>query len=140
MKPLYRKLNYLLSTTAPTYSDEGRIRGTYVRANIGSLISNVPGFFSNINISWQKDYPWEIAMDFPEKGESSDMIVVPHILDVQCSFTPIHDFIPTTSVHKMFIANNAAGWFNRGIVQAEGDDGKFKQSKDKTEERYKRKF
>ena len=129
MRPLYRKLNYLASTTAPTYSN-GRMRGTFVRANIGSLISNVPGFFSNINLSWNKNYPWEIAMDRPEDGQDTDMIVVPHILDVKCSFTPIHDFIPSTSIHKSFIGNNAAGWFNRGLEQAT-KDGSYKERTDK---------
>lgn len=121
MRPLYRKLNYLASTTAPTYSDNGRMRGTFIRANIGSLISNTPGFFNSININWNKDYPWEIAMDSPEGGADSDMIVVPHVLDVQCNFTPIHDFIPETSIFNPFIGNNSKGWFNQGLVQAKED-------------------
>jgi len=119
MKPLYRKLNYLASTTAPTYSNDGRMRGTFVRVNIGSLISNVPGFFNSIVLSWNKEYPWEIAMDSPENGADSDMIVVPHILDVQCTFTPIHDFIPSTSIFKNFIGSNAKGWFNEGLYMGQ---------------------
>jgi hypothetical protein len=118
MRPLYRKLNYLASTTAPDYSSDGRMRGTFVRANIGSYISNIPGFFSSMNITWQKDYPWEIAMDSPERGDDTDMIVVPHVLDVQCNFTPIHDFIPKTSTHESpFILNNKASWLDYGVIQ-----------------------
>lgn len=118
MRPLYRKLNYLASTTAPDYSDEGRMRGVFVRANIGSYLSNVPGFFSSFNISWQKDYPWEISMDSPEGGQDTDMIVVPHVLDVSCQFTPIHDFIPKTSIYESpFILNNNKGWLDYGVIQ-----------------------
>ena len=109
MRPLYRKLNYLASTTAPTYSSDGRMRGTFVKAKIGSLINETPGFFSSINISWQKDYPWEIAMDYPEDGNDVDMIVVPHVLDVSCNFVPIHNFIPKTSITQSpFIINKDA--------------------------------
>ena len=118
MRPLYRKLNYLASTTAPTYGD-GRMRGTFVKAKIGSLINETPGFFNSINISWQKDYPWEIAMDYPEDGNDVDMIVVPHVLDVSCNFIPIHNFIPKTSITQSpFIVNkNAKGkWLDNGAA------------------------
>ena len=117
MRPLYRKLNYLASTTAPDYSDDGRMRGVFVRANIGSYLSNVPGFFSSFNISWQKDYPWEISMDSPEGGQDTDMIVVPHVLDVSCQFTPIHDFIPKASIFSPFILNNNSSWIDYGVIQ-----------------------
>ena len=116
MRPLYRKLNYLASTTAPTYGN-GRMRGTFVKAKIGSLINNTPGFFNSINISWNKDYPWEIAMDSPEGGNDTDMIVVPHVLDVSCNFVPIHNFIPKTSIFSPFILNNAADWLSRGSTE-----------------------
>jgi hypothetical protein len=143
MKPLYRKLNYLLSSTAPTYGTGGRIRGTFIRATIGSLLRSsqsrgVPGFFSNMSISWQKDYPWEIAMDEPEEGSDSNMLELPHVLDVSCTFIPIHDFIPQTDISAGFIkplgswsdaaANNiAAALKNKRdtlpIVTSEGGGG-----------------
>ena len=99
--PLYKKLNHLVSTTAPTYSDlnddnSARMRGTFIKITIGDLLDEVPGFFSNIGLSWAKEYPWEIKLDDFE----DDVYQNPHILDVKCSFIPIHNFIPQTSINK----------------------------------------
>lgn len=106
--PLYKKLNYLVSTTAPTYSNLGgidddspRIRGTFVKVTIGDLLNNVPGFFSNIGLSWSKEYPWEIKLD--PLGNDLNIYQNPHVLDVKCNFTPIHNFIPRTSQSSSFI-------------------------------------
>jgi hypothetical protein len=103
MKPLYRKLNYLITQTAPDYKGT-RMRGSFCRLTIGNLIERTPGFFTSVNIKWKKDYPWEIAINEPEgenKGKTPDddgAQIVPHILDVQCKFTPIHNFIPKKSI------------------------------------------
>ena len=98
MIPLYRKLNYLVSQTAPDYSGT-RMRGNFCRLTIGSLIDRTPGFFTAVNLKWQKDYPWDIALNHLEGGEDSDgAMVMPHVLDVNCSFTPIHNFIPKKSI------------------------------------------
>ena len=182
MRPLYRKLNYLVSQTAGEYKNT-RLRGNFCRLTIGDYFSRIPGFFTNISIKWNKDYPWEIAMyqkgmgtqaktsnkshtsgpeqqliggqeqrlldsakdredrafesslnggagstgfddpasqfygrgtvDNPEQlaqvnisdgGErvdmDGDMNELPHILDVSCTFQPVHDFIPQKSVKK----------------------------------------
>ena len=118
LKPIYRKLNYLISSTAPTYGTGGRMRGTFVKATIGDLLrgndDGVPGFFNNLSISWQKDYPWELAMDEPELGQDTKMYELPHVLDVKCSFTPIHDFIPQTGTTSTFIMPYSSKW--RGAV------------------------
>ena len=97
MMPLYRKLNYLVSQTAPEYKN-GRMRAGFVRLSIGSMIDRIPGFIQNISLSWQKDYPWEIAIDSGETGQDKGMLVLPHVLDVSVSFLPVHNFIPQRSV------------------------------------------
>ena len=94
MMPLYRKLNFLASNTAPEYSDGGRIMTPYIRLTVGSYLNRVPGVLKSIGISWQKDYPWEISIDSPEEGMDSHMLVLPHVLDVSVSFQPIHNFLP----------------------------------------------
>ena len=117
MKPLFRKLNYLVSTTAPTYKND-RMRGTYVEVTIGSMIRSTPGFFNTIGLSWQKDYPWEIAMDSPEGGLDKKMFELPHVLDVQCSFTPIHNFIPKTSIQgSPFLLPQGTNWLAQGVAR-----------------------
>ena len=101
MMPLYRKLNFLASNTAPEYHEGGRIMTPYIRLTVGSYLNRVPGVLKSIGIKWQKDYPWEIAIDSPEKGmdsQDSHMLVLPHVLDVSVSFQPIHNFLPQKSV------------------------------------------
>ena len=63
MKPLYRKLNYLASNTAPEYSDVGRIRTPFMKLTIGDWFNGLPGVLSSVNLSWEVNYPWEIKMD-----------------------------------------------------------------------------
>lgn len=87
LKPLYRDLNYLVGTTAPTYSQEGNfMRGTLVTLTIGEYLDKVTGYISNVELSWQTEYPWEIDL------YDENLYIVPHILDVTVNFTPIHDF------------------------------------------------
>jgi len=112
MKPLYRKLNYLASTTAPDYGDGGRIRGNYIRLTVGDYLNSQPGFITNIGIKWNKEYPWEIAISKPEDGASSQPMILPHVLDVDLSFTPIHDFLPRKSKSAPFIISNRHGWLS----------------------------
>ena len=125
MMPLYRKLNFLLTQTAPDYKGT-RMRGSFSRLTIGSLIDRVPGFFTSISLSWQKEYPWDISINHLENGEDKDgAMVMPHILDVDCQFQPVHNFIPQKSISKTpFIlshANNrklqpAQKWYNMGAA------------------------
>ena len=98
MKPLYRKLNYLVSNLAPDYSKSGRMRGPYIKLSLGAYMDRTPGFLSSMSIKWRKDYPFEIALSSPEGGDDKTMHVLPHVLDVSCNFTPIHDFVPRKSV------------------------------------------
>ena len=96
MMPLYRKLNFLVSNVAPEYKVT-RMRTPYIRLTIGSMVDRVPGVLNNISLKWDKNYPWEISLDGPEKTKR-DMLVLPHVLDVSVGFTPIHNFIPKKSI------------------------------------------
>ena len=94
MLPLYRKLNWLLSTLYPDYSDQGFMRGNIVRLTIGDLFHRTPGILTSLNLSLQDDYPWEIAYDSPERKLDSDMLETPQIIDVAASFNPILYSLP----------------------------------------------
>lgn len=97
LKPLYRKLNYLVSSTAPEYVNR-RMRGRYVRLTIGDWCYEVPGFFPSIGLSWTSNYPWEMNPD-----NDNALSQHPLILDVNCIFKPIHDFTPESKIDKPFI-------------------------------------
>lgn len=91
LKPLYKKINLLAGTTAPSYNNAGAfMRGTLTRVTIGDYLKNTNGFIKSVGLSWDIAYPWEI--DLEDKGD----LKVPHILNVDISFTPIHNFAPTT--------------------------------------------
>ena len=130
MMPLYRKLNFLVSNVAPEYKVT-RMRTPYIRLTIGSMIDRTPGILNNVSLKWRKDYPWEIAIDSPENGQDKEMMVLPHVLDVSCKFTPIHNFLPQKSItrspfimshHNNRALNQEQKWYTAGAAGAEYDD------------------
>lgn len=107
MRPLYQKMVYLASSVAPTYGSSNFMRGTFVKATVGSYLYELPGFINTINYSWNTDYPWEIALNKPTKdaeGETPDFDQqeLPMILDCSINFTPIHKFAPETGLYHYF--------------------------------------
>jgi len=114
MRPLYQKIVHLASATAPTYNGAGFMRGSLVKLTVGDYIYEVPGYLGSVNYTWNKDYPWEIAMTNPEKGNDDiDLQELPMVLDCQVNFTPIHNFVPQTGFDN-FITNS-------GKAQSEGN-------------------
>lgn len=108
MQPLYQKMVFLASSTAPTYS-ANFMRGTLVNLTVGDYVYNMPGFIEQINYTWQTDYPWEVAMSKPEGlGQDDDMQELPHVLDCQVNFRPIHPFTPQTGLYH-YITNPGFG-------------------------------
>jgi hypothetical protein len=121
MKPLYQKLNYLAAQTAGNYSSAGRLRTPFMRLTVGDYFKRLAGVLTSVNITWSKEYPWEIALDkevvtntnettgdsiaIPQ-GEDKDMLVLPHALDVDIAFKPIHDFTPQNHHLSPFLGIN----------------------------------
>lgn len=99
MIPLYRKLNYLVAQTAPEYRNR-RMRGVFSRLTIGDWCNELPGFFTSINLSVDTSTPWEIRLD---SEKDVDMNELPMIVNVQCSFTPVHNFAPENRIDSPFI-------------------------------------
>jgi len=66
------------------------MKGTLTKITIADYLKDVTGFISSVGLSWDVNSPWEINSD-------DDTPRVPHILTVNISFTPIHDFIPTAT-------------------------------------------
>jgi len=104
MAPLYRKLNFLLSSLYPDYTKgTGFMRGNITTLTIGDLFYNTPGILTSLNLTVDDNYPWEIAMDEPELGESKDMQEVPQIIDVAVEFKPIMSTLPTKGVNSKIL-------------------------------------
>ena len=109
LEPVYQKLAYLASTTAPSYSDKGLMRGTVVKLNIGDYLSDTPGFLTSVTYGWESRYPFEIARGKKDKSEADNTDPkyaqeLPHVLNCSLSFTPIHTFTPQTGLYH-YITN-----------------------------------
>lgn len=120
MKPLYRKMVYLASSTAPTYGASGFMRGTLARLTIGSYLDQIPGVITSVKYSISTDVPWDIAMGQPE-GVENDMQVLPMVIECSVSFKPIHDFAPQTGLHHYFTNSHEGPKF---FESGEGDFSK----------------
>jgi len=85
---MYDKLNLLVGATAPNYDSGGNfMRGTLTRITIGDLLYRQTGFISNLTLSWNNSYQWEI-----NDLKIEDLQGLPHLLDISVQFTPIHTF------------------------------------------------
>ena len=93
--PMYKKLNYLASTTAPDYSPQGYMRGNIVQLTVGGYVYEQPGIITSLTYDIQDDSPWEIGID--TNGNVDDSVKqMPHIIRVSSfNFIPIQNFIPS---------------------------------------------
>ena len=90
LQPIYSKLNHLISQVYPDYSQINSImRAPVIRLTIGDYLYRVAGMLDNVNITIDDNVSWEINY------ENDDNIKqLPQIINVQCSFKPIQDFLP----------------------------------------------
>jgi hypothetical protein len=92
MAPMYSKLNYLASSIAPTYTTSGYMAGNVARITLGKYILNQYGIIKTLGYTIPEDSSWDIELNRE----------LPLMIDVQMSFTPIHNFRPEPG--KQFIA------------------------------------
>lgn len=92
LRPLYNKVNALVSQVYPDYSPtQGIMRASVVRITLGDYIYRVPGFLESVNITVDNNTPWEINL---EKSQTGDIAQLPQVLDIAVSFRPIMDILP----------------------------------------------
>ena len=102
MKPLYQKLNYLISTMTPDYKSN-RMRGNIMELTIGDFVKYQPGIITNLDLMLDEETQWEIAIDEPENGVESNMHELPMIIKCNMTFIPIYNFLPHKSSESPFI-------------------------------------
>jgi hypothetical protein len=96
LRPLYNKLNYLISQVYPDYAgNSGIMRAPIVKVTLGDYLYRVPGFLQSVNVTVDNSTSWEINLE-----ESTDVQQLPHVLEVAISFKPIHDVLPQRSVYS----------------------------------------
>jgi len=91
LRPMWQKLNYLYSNTMPDYRNNV-MRAPYMKLTLGDYMFRQPGIIKNLTYTIGNDSPWEIAIDEPESGNS--LYELPHVMTIQMTFAPIHDFLP----------------------------------------------
>jgi hypothetical protein len=91
LKPIYRKLNYLASYTAPEYSNDTIVmKAPYLRITVGDLLVHQPIAISSIMYTFQdSETTWEINI---EKDPTN--MEVPKKIDVTLSGFLITDYLP----------------------------------------------
>jgi hypothetical protein len=123
MQPIYEKMIWLASATAPTYADGGQfMRGTLTKITVGDYVYELPGVLNSVNYTWNPDYPWEIAMTEPEAQGIDDFEQeLPMVMDCSIDFTPIHQFTPTTGLRK-YITTGTTEKGKKGIQNIEKEE------------------
>lgn len=92
IRPLYNKVNALVSQVYPDYSPQQHImRSSVIRMTIGDYLYRVPGFLESVNITVDNTSPWEVNL---EKSQTGDIAQLPQVIDVAISFKPIMDILP----------------------------------------------
>ena len=113
--PMYRKLNFLASSLAPTYTTKGGyMAGNLSQMTVGGYLFEQPGFISSVDYDVPQESPWEVSIPSTdvtnsvgnEGFENSSLKEMPHIINVSLKFTPIHKFRP--AINNITNANNKA--------------------------------
>lgn len=92
----YSKLNFLASLLAPDYSRAGYMRGNFMKLTIGDYLNSVPGFITSLTYTINENIPWDTGRN--EDGtRNSDNMILPQVINVNCNFTPVHNFLPRKS-------------------------------------------
>ena len=93
----YKKLNYLVSNLAPSYSEQGYMGGPLVTLTMGNWCFELPGFIGGVSLGVPEESPWEIAIDDSgNRNPDEGIMQLPHIVKVSgFNFTPIHTFRPS---------------------------------------------
>lgn len=86
--PIYEKANLLISTTAPSYSSAGLMRGTVVKLTFGNYLVDTPVIMNSVNVNVETDVPWD----------TEDGRILPTVLTVSVQATVLHSFTPQTVV------------------------------------------
>ena len=108
--PMYKKLSYLASNTAPIYNN-GFMRGPLVQLTIGGYIHKLPGYIDGINFEIGEDTTWEIQINDAGNVDRS-VSELAHIIKVSSfSFIPIPNYLPQRGAHFIDLWNgNKSLW------------------------------
>jgi hypothetical protein len=108
--PMYKKLNFLASSLAPSYSSGGFMRGNLIRLTVGGYLYNQLGILKGISYDIPNESTWEIGIK-ADGSSDSDVKELAHMIKVSgFEFIPIENTVP--QLDSRFIALSAGGKTN----------------------------
>ena len=122
---MYQKLNYLQSTLAPNFSENGFMRGNIHQLTIGGYFFEQPGVITSLNYTMPTESPWEIGI--PSSNQSISDVggntyrdpsvkELTHIINVSVQFKPIQRFLPQT-IGSPFDTTNKENIFGKNNIK-----------------------
>ena len=69
-----------------------------MQLTVGGYLDEQTGFFTSLTYTIPEDTTWEIAIGVDGKPDP-EVKELPHRIEVQASFTPIHNFIPKKQIN-----------------------------------------
>ena len=130
----YKKLNFLVSNTAPDYTSYGYMAGSLMQLTMGGWCYELPGFITNINVGIPQESTWEIAIPIIDSKagiadgitfEDNSVKEMPHIVKVDMSYTPIHRFRPQKQINEFVGPNETEGGKKISPKNRKGGVGKY---------------
>ena len=103
--PMYQKLNFLASSLAPDYSDQGYMQGNIAYLTMGGYCYEQPGIITGINISPMKESPYEVNLPSTSGGKDGGKKTKELAMYVNVTgftFKPIHNFVPRIQQNDYF--------------------------------------
>lgn len=113
MNIIYQKVNNLMSSFAPDYSNAGLMRGNIGYLTVGDYLYRVPGVFTSMKVGSLLDTHWETNID-------GDTYELPKLMNITLSFKPIHSFVPKRNYADKetaaFITPDVSTYTDKGIA------------------------
>jgi hypothetical protein len=117
--PMYQKLNFLASSLAPDYSDQGYMQGNIAYLTMGGYCYEQPGIITGINISPMKESPYEVNLNSTggikqgkgDGGKKTKELAM-YVNVTGFNFIPLHNFVPRIQQNTYFGAITEGGGGN----------------------------
>ena len=116
LAPMYKKLNLLASSLAPSYSSGGFMQGNLARLTVGGYLYNQLGIIKSISYTIPQESTWEIGID--EQGQyDHEVKELPHMINVTgFEFIPIENTVPQYDLTRFINLKRGMSETNRDIT------------------------
>jgi len=118
MSIIYQKVNNLMSSFAPDYSNAGLMRGNVGYLTVGDYLYRTPGVFTSMKVGNLLETHWETNID-------GDTYELPKLMNITLSFKPIHSFVPRRNYANKetaaFITPDISTYTDKGVADIKSE-------------------